>query len=285
MSQLEDYKKLVSYLESEIKVQPKKEGKTDVREVHSDVPRYDRKRTSPSFNIYQFEDAKRDKLIKNFEKRYRRNKLTTSVTEILGCVRKNYYLRLRFPIDFKKHFRFAYLDFITTMGNKMHDYVQELYNFDAVELPIESKEHKVKGRIDALKGKENLIELKSIDVEKINDIKTNHYEQGLVYSYILNKYYGYDINLITVVYIGRDLRTIVPMDAPINWSTETVKVESILNRSLTLLKAVKDKKLPEPFGSTKEECKFCPYKDICGDNEIKAETESKENKKEAVFLL
>jgi len=282
----DSYSKLLLYLENENKISAtskiKQKKKPEVKkkdlkdetkklleestDLFSDVS-YKINNSSKGFDVIRFESLMRSKLIDNYKKLESYERPYISVSELYSCLRKTYYIRSRFPIDIKKQFQFSYLYMIQKIGNNVHDIVQELYDFTEVEKTIISQKYKVKGRIDSIK--ENfLYELKTIDPPKFKGKYIDeHYYQGLIYAYILNSEYNYNIDTITIVYIPRDLKRIIPFDLPVNNSL----AKSFLNRAPILLSSLSKKIPPDPIGSNAEQCKWCLYKEYCKKDETNME--------------
>jgi CRISPR/Cas system-associated exonuclease Cas4 (RecB family) len=157
-------------------------------------------------------------------------------------------------------FKFSYLDIINEVANSIHDYIQEVYGFPVVQKTVVSEKYKVKGRIDAYKD-DILYEIKTVEEDKFSGhYIPDHYNQGLVYSYILNSEYQYNIHTISIVYVMRNnVRKIIPFDIPID--NELAK--KYLERSPRLLGHITRKAVPDPIAAIKEHCDFCPYIKYC----------------------
>ena len=214
---------------------------------------------SRGFNVSQFESLMRSKLVEEQKKRQSYERPYISCSELYVCMRQNYYNRKRYQIDISAQYRFAYVYLIQKVGNVIHDIFQDLYNFTEVEKTIVSEKYKVKGRIDGLKDK-ILYEIKSIDVDKFkgNYVK-EHYIQSLIYVYILNTEYDYEIDNITIIYVLRNLKGVHVFDLDVDLKL----AEEYLKRAPILLTAVEGNKVPDPIGANKEQCKYCSYKSYC----------------------
>lgn len=211
------------------------------------------------FDIEKFESLMRSKLIDEYKKLQSYDRPYISVTELTSCIRKSYYQRQKYPIDIKSQYKFAYLSLINHVGESIHSFIQELYDFEEVEKTIISEKYKVKGRIDGIRGK-YLVEIKSIDEDKFNNsVLPSHYQQGLIYANILNNEYNYSISFITVVYVLRTLKKLFSYDMPYNQSMS----QNLLNNSIILKQAIDSKKIPEPINSGKDQCKYCSYIKFC----------------------
>lgn len=233
-------------------------------------------KASKGFDVEKFESMMRAKLIEGHKKSQSYERPYITVSELCSCIRKCYYERMKYPVNHKKLYTFSYLYLIQNVGNVIHDTIQELYNFSEVEKTIVSERFKVKGRIDAIRDN-FLFEIKSIDIEKFkNQYKKEHYLQANIYAYILNKEYGYKISTITLIYVIRNLKRIVPFDLPLN----NELVESIINKAPILKSAIDSNKVPEPFGATNELCKYCLYKKQC--IEDKCDTKIQPFKKKSI---
>jgi CRISPR/Cas system-associated exonuclease Cas4 (RecB family) len=283
MALANDYEKLIRYLEKQepkrVAIPSKKEktSKSTKKELASqntkklleeatiddfaDLPHVHVRKThqSKSFDVDKFESMMRSKLIEEYKTRQSYERPYISVSELYVCLRQNYYARKRYQINVKAQFQFSYLYMIQKVGNVIHSLFQDLYNFTEVEKSVVSEKFKVKGRLDALKGK-TLYEIKSIDPEKFKGTYIKeHVFQGLIYAYILITEYGYDIENITIIYVLRNLKTIQAFDIKIDMKL----AESFLTRASILLSAIDQNIVPEPIGANKEQCKWCPYKSYC----------------------
>jgi len=266
-----------------------------------DTPQYSN--VSVGFDPEKFENMMRSRLIDNYKKMQSYERPYISVTELFYCLRKSYYARLKYATDLKKQFNFAYLDLINRIGNTIHDYVQEIYNFTETEKTVVTEKYKVKGRVDAINDT-FLYEFKTMDEKKFTGIYIKeHYFQPLIYSYILNSEYGYNIKTITLVYFFRDnlKRRPYSIDLPID---DKLAI-SFLEQGILLHNSVISKEIPEPLNSNQEQCHWCPYISFCEKDLSKMQKpfesktihkkklkevnifddEPKQEKKEVVFLM
>jgi CRISPR/Cas system-associated exonuclease Cas4 (RecB family) len=305
MALANEYEKLLRYLENvepkkvAAKQQPKPKKEPTKKELASentkkllaeatiddfiDLPtvHINKGSQSKSFDITQFESMMRSKLIEEHKTRQSYERPYISVSELYVCLRQNYYVRKRFQINIKSQFQFSYLYLIQKVGNLIHEVFQDLYNFTEVEKSVVSEKFKVKGRLDAVKGK-TIYEIKSIDPAKFKGsyIK-EHLFQGLIYAYILVTEYDYDIDNITIIYVLRNLKTIYAFDIDLDMKL----AESFLTRAPILLSALDQNITPEPIGATEEQCKWCPYKSYCendGFHKIKPPFMKKQKQKQEV---
>ena len=220
---------------------------------------------SKSFDISKFESMMRSKLIEEYKTRQSYERPYISVSELYVCLRQNYYVRKRYQVNIKAQFQFSYLYMIQKVGNVIHELFQDIYNFTEVEKSVVSEKFKVKGRLDAIKGK-TLYEIKTIDPTKFKGTYIKeHAFQGLIYAYILITEYGYDIDNITIIYVLRNLKTIQAFDIKIDMKL----AETFLTRGPILLSNLDQNIVPEPIGANKEQCRWCPYKSYCGDDGFK----------------
>ena len=263
---------------------------------------------SIGFDVDKFENMMRSRLIDDYKKLQSYERPYISVTELFYCLRKSYYNRLKYTTDLKKQFNFAYLDLINRVGNTIHDYVQEIYNFTETEKTVVTDKYRVKGRVDAIYDK-FLYEFKTMDEKKFTGTYIKeHYFQPIIYSYILNSEYNYNIQTITLVYFFRDnlKRKPYSIDLPID---DRIAI-GFLDQASLLHNCISSKEVPEPMNSNQEQCHWCPYKIYCEKDTSKMKkpfelvsakkTKSKEKeidfafdepakkspeKKEAVFLM
>lgn len=261
--------------------------------IHSYIPGETFKKLpeSKGFSIKKFETMMRSKLIEEHKKSQSYERPYISVSELTNCLRQCYYYRMRYPVNLNEMYNFSYLFLIQKVGNKIHSVIQGIYGFSEVEKTVVSEKYKVKGRVDGIQ-ESFLFEIKSVDAIKIvNTYVKEHYLQGLVYAYILNTEYEYEIKTITIVYVKRDLKTVIPFDLPVDYKL----AESLLNRAPILKSALETHQIPDPFGATKDHCKFCSFKKQCKEDkpiEIlqpfakkKKKIEKSKKDKKTVFLL
>lgn len=287
-----DFEQLLQYLETQTKISKdlttkkknelkKKEVAVKTQKIVEQATIEDFKELIPKskgttgFDVDRFESLMRARLIDEYKKIQGYERPYISVSEIVGCIRQAYYSRQKYEIDIKKQFHFPYVYLMRKLGDELHRMVTELYVFDEVEKTVVSEKYKVKGRVDAIKSN-YIYELKSVDEQKkLVTYLPEHYYQGLVYSYILNTEYNYDIKTITIIYIPRSPRILYPFDVPI----ENSIAENILKRATILQKCLVSSTVPEALGATKETCNYCAYKKFC-DLELKPVEEPKKQKVE-----
>jgi len=174
-------------------------------------------------------------------------------------MRQNYYSRSRYSIDLEKQFKFSWLYLFQRVGDEIHAIIQDVYDFHEVEKTIVSEKFKVKGRLDGIR-EGFLYEIKSVDPDKFEyEYQKEHYFQANIYAHILNTEYNYKIHTIIILYVFRNLRTIVPFDLPVDDSL----AKSFLKRSSILKQALDSKKVPDPIGSNISHCQWCSYKKYC----------------------
>jgi len=310
-----EFTQLLNYLDQQNKTKKKKVTKKESNntkqlieesKIHSYIPGKTFENPPPKkskgFDVSKFEAMMRAKLIEEYKKRQSYERPYVSVSELYTCIRSCYYARKNYPVNTKKLFRFSYLYLIQNVGNTIHDIVQKLYSFPESEKTIVSEKFKVKGRLDGISDN-YLFEIKSIDVGKFkNQYIKEHYLQAIIYAYILNNEYNYKIHTITIVYVIRNLKKIVPFDLPI----DNKLAESLLSRAPILLSSLETNQVPDPFGATKETCKYCLYLKKCKEDkcnellqpfnrkkkkvkkekiQISTKKEKQVNDKKSVFLL
>ncbi len=215
---------------------------------------------SVGFDVKKFESLMRNRLVEGYKKTQSYVRPNITVLELFSCMRKNYYARMHYTVDVKELFRFAYLDMINEVANSIHDYIQEVYGFEETQKSIVSEKYKVKGKLDGYKNG-FVYEIKTLDEGKFfGNYFPDHYNQGLVYAYILNTEYSYKVHTITIVYVMRDnIRKIVPFDIKV----DSDAAKKFLERAPYLLNCIAKKTVAEPVAAVKEQCDFCPYMKYC----------------------
>lgn len=309
-----EYQNLLKYLDSQkprkspVKEEREKKAKkieTETSEtkklleeskIHSYIPGETFKKLpeSKGFSIKKLESMMRSKLIEEHKKSQSYERPYISVSELTNCIRQCYYYRMRYPVNLNKLYNFPYLFFMQKVGNKIHSLVQEIYGFSEVEKTVVSEKYKVKGRVDGIQ-ESFLYEIKSLDANKVvNEYIKEHYLQGLIYVYILNTEYEYEIKTITIVYVKRDLRTVIPFDLPVDYKL----AESLLNRAPILKSSLETHQTPDSFGATEDHCRYCLFKNQCKEDKPKEilqpfarkkqkakTTQSDKKEKKTAFLL
>lgn len=236
---------------------------------------------SLGFETEKFENLMRSRLIDDYKKLQSYERPYISVTELFYCIRKAYYNRLKYQTNLKQQFNFAYLDLINRVANVIHEYVQEIYNFTEVEKSVVSEKYKVKGRIDAISDA-FLYELKTIEEKKFDGIYSKeHYYQGIIYSYILNSEYNYNIKTITIVYFFRDnlKKRPVAFDLPLD---NKVAIHFLENAHI-LHNCILRVEVPNPINTSQEQCKWCPYISFCEKDESILERPFMKNKRKVEY--
>jgi hypothetical protein len=252
------------------------------------IPTHRKNLPSKGFNVSQFESLMRSKLIEEHKTRQSYERPYISCSELYTCMRQVYYSRKRYQINVSAQYRFSYLYLIQKVGNVIHDIFQELYNFTEVEKTIVSEKYKVKGRIDAIQG-HNLYEIKSIDPDKYNGkYQEIHFIQSNIYAHILTTEYDHKIENISLIYVLRNLKKVYVFDLQVDHAL----AKKYLERGPVLLKALDNNQIPEPIGSTEDQCQYCSYKKYCGKDSYNKVVPpylkkklAKEEKKKSVFLI
>lgn len=273
-----------TFEKEEVSVSTKQLIKDSLEGIYSDVTPSIPNRSSRGFDVNKFESLMRAKLIDEHKKMQSYERPYISVTELFTCLRQKYYVRKKYEIDISKQFNFSYLFMINKVGDTVHNTIQELYDHTEVEKTLVSEKYKVKGRVDGIRDN-FLLEYKTIDVDKFtNKYIPIHYFQGMIYAYILNSEYGYKIDTITIVYIIRNLKRIIPFDLP----TDDQQAIKFLKVAPILLNCLKNDIVPDPINSDEEQCKWCQYKTYCEkeNSQFKKHVDlNKETKVKPVFLL
>jgi len=265
----------------EVLISTKQLIKDSLEGVYSDV-KFNNKpiQTSRGFVVNNFESLMRAKLIDNHKKMQSYERPYISVTELFNCLRKTYYIRKKYEIDISKEYNFSYLYMINEVGNTIHDLIQGLYDHTEVEKTLISEKYKVKGRVDGIRDN-FLLEYKTIDESKfMGNYLQSHYFQGMIYAYLLNTEYDYKIDTITIVYIIRNLKRIIPFDLPL----DNQRAKEFLKFGPMLIDCLKNNVIPETINSDKEQCHWCQYKKYCEKDSNKIDSQEEKDVK-PVFLL
>lgn len=282
MSNLDAYEKILSVLDEnkdlalkespakkeEIKQNQKKEQASintkkliEESSYHGYTPPSDRLDSKPSegFDVVKFKSLMRAQLIDKHKRLQSYERPNISVTELTKCLRQCFYERSKYPINLKKMYQFSYLLLIQQVGDKVHDIILTLYDFSETEKTVVSEKYRVKGRVDAIRDR-FLCEIKTIEENKFQEkYLQEHYDQAVIYAYILNTEYDYDIDTITIIYVMRNCKRIVPIDIKV----DEKRAKELLSKAPILLKSLQTKIPPDPIDSTPEQCKYCLYRKVC----------------------
>jgi hypothetical protein len=207
---LDEYTRLLQYLEDhsigtgskkwESLEEPPKETKQEEEELKTEeyqeqqpgIPQQQDEEkiySSKAFDIEKYNSLMRSKLIDDYKTLQSYERPYIAVSELYSCLRKNYYYRLKYPVDPKKLFKYSKVYLMQKVGNAVHEALQEVYDFTEVNKSVVSEKYKVKGKIDAFKDG-FVYEIKTLDENKfLGTYSKEHYYQGLIYSYILNTEY------------------------------------------------------------------------------------------------
>lgn len=274
-----EYEKLLEYFDNQKTSSTQKEEITieKVKDLPKDIPKSVSSRVSNGFNVDRFYQLLKKSLRDEYINLQNYERPLISVTELLTCLRKNFYYRQKYKVNVDELFNFAYLKLIQEVSNSIHFVAQKYYNFDETEKTITSKKYNVKGKVDAIK-EGYVIEIKTVETEKFSgEYKEKDYQQSLVYAYILKNEYQYNVHTITLVYFFRDnlKKKPVAFDLPFNDSL----AKTLLEKALILKNCLDKNIVPGKISSTEEQCKYCEFKKYC-------QKDDKEEKQEkSVFLL
>lgn len=269
-----EFDELLDYLERQKEIQNKtpdvkqveeKLTMSDFKDIHSDFGLKLKNGACKGFDINEFEFLMRSKLIDEYNSSKSISRPYISVTELLGCIRKVYYEKKKYDIDPQQVFRYSYLALINHVGNAIHQFIQSVYNFTEIERTIISQKYHVKGRVDGIKNN-CVVEIKSFDQDKYkNTYLPEHFDQANLYAFLLNDELDYKIDTVTLVYVIRNLKKIEAFDIPIN----NQRSISFLDKAIILKKCLDNNEVPMKSGETEEQCKYCPYKNICKEDDKK----------------
>lgn len=216
---------------------------------------------SKGFEVEKFKTAIRNHQIKKFLDKQELAKPYTSVTELLNCVRYNFYYRNKTSVDIKNNFKFIYLDLYADLGTALHEIIQTVYQFSEVKKAMFSDVYNVRGEADAI-SPPYLFEIKTVDENKFpGTYRKKDYYQANIYAHILNTEYNYKIKYVTLVYFFRDNLRRDPYAIDLDYNPDLAV--SFLEKSNILLESLETKRAPNKMGEDPEQCHFCIYKDIC----------------------
>ncbi len=298
---MNEYDQLLDYLEEFIKkpkpvTEKNKAGKEkpnkeigNYQDLHSDGSQFiftenqKQSENSKGFSVSKFYQNCNKHLFERYKAVQDYIRPYVSITELTQCLRKNYFYRLKYSVNPSDVFNYGLLFLIQEVGNQVHDAIQRNYDFSETEKTIKSEKYKVKGRVDAVK-KNFLYEIKTLDAKKFNpdgkDTKA-HFKQGNIGAFILNEEYGFKIDTITIIYVFRDLKKIIPLDFEYNKKSanELMKLAPYFKNCLEV------KKIPDPINSNIDQCRWCEFKKYCDKNLINKKEDKKDEKDDSVFLL
>jgi CRISPR/Cas system-associated exonuclease Cas4 (RecB family) len=225
-----------------------------------------RSSASLGFDKNRFEKRCKDALAKEHIDRQQYNRPHVAVTDLLKCVRQNFYYRCKYNVNMDKLTNFSYLKMYADVGTAVHEFIQKVYDFKEIKVPVISKLYKIKGEADAASDP-YLFEIKTVEQKdlKETEYRQSDYYQGNIYAHVLNSEYGYNFKKVTLIYVFRDNLRKGPYAIDLDVNADLAI--SFLSRGPILLDAVESNKLPDKIGASDDNCRYCLYKDYC-DNEV-----------------
>ena len=210
-------------------------------------------------------------ILKEYEKEqiYNRttyDKKTVNAYDLVGCIRKVYYA-IKGVEEIPNPNSYPYGELVTSMGNAVHDILQKRLPSDSDEVKIRIEnafDIVINVRTDILWNSEVVVEIKTKDVVP-KTAEPEHVVQAMIYAYLLNKYHGYNIQLVQILYVSRGKLNIGIIDVPIT-EDYMFKVGNKIEKFTSNLMTYVEKDLPPPMNhiyvNTKS-CFFCNYKHEC----------------------
>lgn len=218
------------------------------------------------FSLDKLKRSMRKKLISSYYKYRNYERPLISVTEVISCIKKAYYFRMKYEVDDNNLFNYPQLLLIQECGKIIHEVVQSNFDFDICEKVIKSEKYKMKGKVDGIKSS-TAFELKSLDPDEfktIKKIRENDYNQGIVYCYLLNDEFDYKIDSLECVYISRNLKDIKVFKSDIDFE----KAKIFTNKSLQLYDCLSKTTPPNiKYDKNNQECFYCEFKKYCKKND------------------
>lgn len=210
-------------------------------------------------------------ILKEYEREeiYKRttyDKKTVNAYDLVGCIRKVYYA-IKGVEEIPNPNSYPYGELVTAMGNAVHEILQKRLPSDSDELKIKITDMYdivINVRTDILWNSEVVVEIKTKDVVP-KTAEPEHIVQAMIYAYLLNKYHGYNIQLVQILYVARGKLDIAVIDIPIT-EDYMFKVGNKIENFTSSLMTYVEKNLPPPMNhmyvNTKS-CFFCNYKHEC----------------------
>jgi len=278
--------------EEELKTEEYQEKQPGIPQQQTEEQIY----SSKAFDSEKYTSLMRSKLIDDYKTLQSYERPYIAVSELYSCLRKNYYYRLKYTVDPKDLFKYPKVYLMQKVGDAIHEALQSVYDFTEVNKSVVSEKYKVKGKIDAFKDG-FVYEIKTLDENKfLGTYSKEHYYQGLIYAYILNTEYNYNINTVVVIYVFRDNLKRNPVAFDLSLDNDLAK--SLLERALLLQDHIQRKEVINPIGATKDQCHYCEFKVFCSkdggpvpkqykqkDKKQEKKPQEKKQEKKTAFLL
>ncbi len=174
-----------------------------------------------------------------------------AITEVTGCLLQT-YIRLKGlvnPQNLDISRLFYLLELYGKIGETVHKYIYDNFQFKQIETMLTDKENHVGGKIDGLTEDNILWELKS---GKVN----GHEENQIILQYYLLRKFNYDIKEINIWWILQQKIS--------KFKQEDIepKIDQILQRPNILYKSLQTNIPPIEFKDLND-CKYCPAYKIC----------------------
>jgi CRISPR/Cas system-associated exonuclease Cas4 (RecB family) len=271
MTLTSEYEKILNIINEEknkrnknkVNESPSKESKNNLKDYNNlDLNNEIIEHRNTEFSLKKLKTAFRKELLSDYYNYRNYKRPFISVTEVLSCIKKAYYFRMKYNPNENYLFNNPHLLLIQEGGKLVHKIIQKFYDFDYVEKVLKSDKYKIKGKVDGIKSK-TVFEIKMVDHEEFKKIKTirdNDYNQAITYTYLLIHDFNFDINSIECIYVSRNLKDINVLKSDINLG----KAKKFLDKSLMLYDSLTKSKIPEiDFNEDNQECYFCEFKDQC----------------------
>jgi hypothetical protein len=191
--------------------------------------------------------------------KYMKTKSHYSISDLLDCPMKSYYLRTGTPPDGNYTPKYPYAVAGQKIGIATHNEIQKTYNFDQCEVKINNKKLGITGRIDAIKG--NVI----YEIKKSDDLKLypSFVEQACLYCYLYNIDNPNSIEYFEVILALSNLKNFKTFKfkfdgAAKNMAIYKINMINLINKSL---EESNNEKLKSVMDMDK--CIFCPYTYTC----------------------
>lgn len=244
--------------------QASSENKNEVlnnpKDYISDRPKKTLSSSSKIFSPVELKEKLRAQLIDEYYTKQKYEKPYSSVTEILGCLRRNYYYRAQYNPNMDALYSYPLVKFFGEIGTAIHNVIEGAYGFDETEKSIFSEVYKVKGVVDAIK-KNYVIDFKTIKERNFKGHRIHDYQQVNIYAHILKTEYKYNIEHVTLIYFFSDNLDKTPYAIDLELREEDAI--SYLIRSKMLLEALENRVVPDMIGATEDSCKYCEFVNVC----------------------
>jgi hypothetical protein len=197
------------------------------------------------FDIYKIESLVQSKLVDEFKDS------SIDIDRLISCIRKLYYTSKGIEGVNKNS---PYISVRFYIGNNLSEFINKIYKISDISFKS------ISSRV--------LNVLIETDIEEKNIKKIDFldfYNQGLICSYILNKYYSYNIEDINCIFVIKNLKKVLNFTKKYDEN----KCLEFFENSNKFKDIIDLESIPDTLNSNDGQCSLCTYETICRTQQLK----------------